>query len=238
MNGNKNVKIVQVYNQNNELILERNKNFFFPTKFVNNNQVNNVLMIKDKELPELYRGAIVDVVLTLKGGDRIKYFCQVDFSSTHQLNITLSPERAKQLEERRRFYKIKTVINCRVIDLTRDGEVNAYNPALYGKIYDINLGGVFVSIDSEEKYKEGDIITFTAILNDYKLEASVRVLRVRMTNNAVSGYGCSFTTVDNHKEAMISSYINYLQIEERRIELEKEKIQKEIEREFNKGSSS
>jgi c-di-GMP-binding flagellar brake protein YcgR len=194
-------------------------------------------MIKDKHLPELHRGAIVDVVINTKAGDRIKYFCQVDFSSANQLNITLSPERAKQLEERRRFYKIKTAINCRVSELTRDGSVEHYNPNLYGKIYDINLGGVFIAVETAERYKNGDILSFSAILNESKLEASAKVLRVKTTQEGqLEGYGCSFTTVDNHMEAMVSAYVNYLQIEERRMELEREKLAKEIEEQIATGA--
>jgi len=237
MKGKKGIKSIQIFNQSNEMILECTKHFSFPVKFVNNKPVDNVLMIKDKHLPEFHRGAVVDVVINTKSGDRIKYFCQVDFSSANQLNITLSPERAKQLEERRRYYKIKTAINCRVSELTRDGSLQHYNPNLYGKIYDINLGGVFIMVESEEQFKNGDILSFSAILNENKFEASAKVLRVRTNNDGeLEGYGCAFTTVDNHQEAMVSAYVNYLQIEERRMELEREKLAKEIEEQVSKGA--
>jgi c-di-GMP-binding flagellar brake protein YcgR len=236
MKGKKSIKNIQIFNQRNEMILECVKNFSFPVKFVNNQPVDNILMIKGRNLPELHRGAIVDVVVNTKSGDRIKYFCQADFSSAHQLNITLSPERAKQLEERRRYFKIKTAINCRIVDLTREGAVISYNPNLYGKIYDINLGGVFINIETQEQYKENDIISFTAILNDAKFEASVRVLRSRFDSDGeLTGYGCEFAAIDNHQEAAVSSYINYLQIEERRGELEREKIEKEINAQMGKA---
>jgi c-di-GMP-binding flagellar brake protein YcgR len=223
------IKSVQIFNQNNQLILECKKNFSFPVKYVNNQPVDNILMVKEHGLPELHRGAIVDVIINTKSGDRIKYFCQVDFSSTQQLNITLSPERAKQLEDRRRFYKIKTAVNCRIVDLTRDGSIVSYSPNLYGKIYDINLGGVFITIETKEKYQKNDMISFTAVLNASKIEATAKILRVKEADGGdVEGYGCAFTTVDNHLESVISSYVNDLQLEERRLELEKEKLEKEI----------
>lgn len=238
MKGKKGIRNIQIFNQNNEMILECTKNYSFPVKYVSGKPVDNVLMVKDRNLPELHRGAVVDVVINTKAGDRVKYFCQVDFSSSNQLNITLSPERARQLEERRRYYKIKTAINCRVSELSRDGSLHHYNPNLYGKIYDINLGGVFLFVETQERYKEGDILSFNAILNESKLENSAKVLRVRTNKDGeLQGYGCAFTSVDNQQEAMISAYVNYLQIEERRMELEREKLAKEIEEQVASGAS-
>jgi c-di-GMP-binding flagellar brake protein YcgR len=237
MKASKNIKSIQIFNQNNDLIYECTKHFSFPVKYVDNKPVDNVLMIKDKNLPELHRGAIVDVIINTRSGDRVKYFCQVDFSSNNQLNITLSPERARNLEERRRFFKIKTAINCRVVDLTRDGSTVTYKPHLYGKIYDINLGGVLIKAETAEAYKSGDILTFTTILGNNKLEASAKILRINTAKDGeISGYGCAFVSVDNAQEAMISSYVNYLQIEERRLELEREKLAKEIEEESRAGN--
>jgi len=225
------IKNIQIFNQNNEMILEVKKNYSFPVKYEKGRAVDNILMIKGKKLPELSRGAVVDVIINTKSGDRVKYFCQVSLSTGFQINLTLNVERARQLEERRRYHKIKTAINCRIVDVTRGGELTVFNPNLYGKIYDINLGGIFVSIDTNDVYKKGDMISFTVVLAEKRLEASANVLRVQTDDNdEVVGYGCAFAALPEYQEEMISSYINYIQMEERRIELEKEKIEKEVSR--------
>jgi c-di-GMP-binding flagellar brake protein YcgR len=224
------IKSLQIFNQSNEMIHETTRHFSFPSRVVKGALVDNLLVIRQRGLPLLHRGAVVDVVINTRSGDRIKYFCQVDSSTSGLLCITLNPERAKQLEDKRRYFKIKTAINCRVSDLCRDGSVVAYNPNLYGKIYDINLGGVFIVVEIAEQYKIGDIISFSTILTDYKLEISAKILRVKTSpDGEPAGYGCAFTSISAQQEAMISSYVNHMQIEERRSELEREKIAKEAE---------
>jgi c-di-GMP-binding flagellar brake protein YcgR len=142
--------------------------------------------------------------------------------------LAISAERAKQLKDHRRFYRIKTAINCRIADLTRGEAVFVYNPNLYGKIYDINIGGVFIFIETEEKYQKDDLLSFTTILNNRRLEASARVIRSQNSDHGeLVGYSCSFAAITSHQEELISSYINYLQLEERRVELELEKLTKD-----------
>jgi c-di-GMP-binding flagellar brake protein YcgR len=171
---------------------------------------------------------LVDVIITTFNGSRIKFSCRVDFSGSFQLNVTLRPERALELEDKRRYYKIKTEINCRIQDLTRGEEVTAYNPNLYGRIQDINIGGIFIVVDGEAEYAVGDIIGFTTVLGDNRLETTAKVLRVqRAPEGEISGYGCSFVKISSGQEEMISSYINYLQIEERRLDRERELLERE-----------
>jgi c-di-GMP-binding flagellar brake protein YcgR len=230
---NSKIKTIQIFNQGGKMILEVSRGFSFPIKYIKGKPVSNVLMLKGRGFPELKPGTVIDVVINTRAGEKIKYFCEVGFSAKNQLNITLNPQRAKQLEERRRFFKIKTAINCRIVDLTRGSETVSLNPKLYGKIYDINLGGIFVVIQTEEKFHEGDILSFSTILADKKLEAAVKVLRSNVSKDGDTvGYGCSFFDIDNHQEAMISSYINYIQIEERRNELFINKMEKEINEEI------
>ena len=224
------IKTIQIYNQSGDMIFECNKGFSFLARKINGNLVDDVLMIKGRDLPELNTGAAADVIITTRSGERYKYFCVVNFFSARQLRLVLNTERAKMLDNQRRYYRIKAAINCRIVDVTRGENVIQYNPNLYGKIYDINIGGVFVAIESDEQYHENDLVTFTAILGGNKLEASARVLRIQTSKEGdVLGYRCCFAALSPRQEDMISSYINRLQIEERRIELELEKLEKDAE---------
>jgi c-di-GMP-binding flagellar brake protein YcgR len=223
------ISTIQVFNQTNTMILEVKKGFDFPVRIIDGKPVDNVLVIKGRHFPELHRGAIVDIVINTKSGNRIKYYCLVDFSSHNQLVLILSTQRAQELADKRRFKKVKTEVNCRVTDVVRGSEVTAYNPNLYGKIHDINLGGMFVVIDTADTYNKEDMISFTAVLGENRLEASARILRVQTSaEGELTGYGCSFAALPDYQEEMISSYVNYLQIEERRIEMERMKIEKEL----------
>lgn len=224
---NEKIKTIQVFNQSNEMILECSKGFSFLTRKVNGKPIDDILMIKARNLPSLITGNLADIIITTRGGERQKYFCKVALCTGNQLRLIIDAEKAKSLENHRRYYRIKTAINCRIVDVTRGEEVIPYNPNLYGKIYDINIGGVFMSIETDEKYHQSDLISLTTVLDSNKLELSARVLRVQTGDDGeIVGYRCEFVSISSHKEDMISSYINHLQIEERRIEMEIEKLEK------------
>jgi hypothetical protein len=229
------IRNIQVFNQEGEMILDCKKNYHFPVKYVNKKPIDNILLIKGRGLPDLYEGEGVDVVIHTVSGESVKYFCKVESSGSHKLTVSLNAERARQFENKRRYYRIKTAINCRICDVTRGMNVTAYNPNLYGKIHDINIGGVMIEVESEDSYREEDIITFTAVLGDSKLEISGRVLHQQASEDqSVTGYRCSFVAPTAYQEEIISSYINHIQIEERRVEMEKAKIEAEI----SSGSSA
>lgn len=232
MQGQDKIRKIDIYGIDNKLVLECTRGFSFPVKYIDDQPVDNILMIKGKKFPEVDRGTRVNAVITTKGGDRIKYDCQVDYSDSDQFNVTLYTSKSQELEDKRRYYKIKTEINCRVVDITRNNEVSSYNPNLYGKIQDINIGGVFIVVIGAEDYVNGDIISFTTVLGDSRLEASVKVLRVqRSAEGEITGYGCSFLSITSHQEEMISSYVNRLQIEDRQLERERDILETELKKE-------
>jgi len=221
------IKTIQVLNQSGDTILDCNKGFSFLSRKVAGKLYDDVLMIKARGLPDLGAGALVNIIINTKGGDRFKYFCRVEFCSSNQLRVIIDQEKARQLENQRRYYRIKTSINCRIVDVTRGENVTTYNPNLYGKIHDINIGGVFIAIETDEKYNIDDLISFTTVLGNNKLETSMRVLRVQTNaDGEIDGYKGEFAAISQRDEDMISSYINRLQLEERRIELELEKLEK------------
>jgi len=236
--GQEKIRKIEIYATDNRLVIECSSNFSFPVKYINNRPIDNVLMIKGKNLPVIPMGTPVSVIVTTKGGKRIKYGCLVEFSGSSQFNVTLHSENSNEIEEKRRFYKIKTEINCRITDLKRGEVFSPYTPNLYGTIQNINIGGVFLTPDlaEDQEWQIGDIVGFTTVLGDARLETQAKVLRVqRMANGDIKGYGCSFVHITPSQEEMISSYINYLQLEERRIEMERELLEAERREQLRKG---
>ena len=225
MNAKEQIRYIQIFNQRQEMVVECTKGYSFPAKTENGKIVDNVLMLKGNDFPLLAISDNVEVIIATSSGQKVKYFCSVDYSTSKKLVIMLNAARAKSHEEKRRYYRIKTAINCRVVDVTRNNNVNNFSPNLYGKIYDINIGGVLLVIDGEDNFETNDIISFTAVLGSSRLEISAKVLRTKLAADGETlGYMCSFVGVSTRQEEMISSYINYLQIEDRRLKTEMKKM--------------
>jgi c-di-GMP-binding flagellar brake protein YcgR len=223
MQNPKQIKNIQVFDKNERLILDFSKNFFFPAKQYGDKVVDDVLTLRGKKLPEFAPADTVDVIINTKSGERIKYYCYVGFSDKKRLDLRLNVGQARQLEDKRRFYKIKAEINCRVTDAIRGEESVTFQPNLYGRIQDINIGGVFISVDANVHFEKSDIITISAVLGTQKLNAIAQILRIQTDQTGeITGYGCAFVDIKSHQEEIISSYITRVQIEERQLERKKE----------------
>jgi c-di-GMP-binding flagellar brake protein YcgR len=220
---------IQLY-RGNDLLFEFNKHFFFPGDKGDDRTTNDILTIRGRKLPEFAVGDLIDVVAFTKGGDRIKYFCYVNYSEKRRLELKLNVNQSKRLEDNRRFYKIKTEINARIHSATRDTETVTFRPAsLYGRVQDINLGGVFITVDDNVCFETNDFIVFSVVLGVNKLKAEAKILRVQRDKMGdIVGYGCAFTDIKPYQEEMISSYITRVQIEERQLEKKKEAMENDV----------
>ncbi|MCL1832166.1 MAG: PilZ domain-containing protein [Oscillospiraceae bacterium] len=225
----KHIRDVQIYNSNNTMIMSFDKNYSFPAKRIGDKIIDDIISFKGKKLPIFDESDQLSVIINMKSGERIKYFCTTAFSSLRVLELRLNAAQARTLEDKRRFYKIKIEINCRINSAMRGEETVIFPQALYGKIKDINIGGVFVSVDDNVYFEKNDIITVHAVLGHEVLEISATILRVKKNEHGeISGYGCSFTEISRHQEEMISSYINKIQFKERQIQRDKELLTKDI----------
>ena len=84
-------------------------NFDFPIMYdLNDNIIDNMLMIKGRKMPEIDTSQYVYVIARMRDGDRYRYKTNVSVSTDRQLNVILRPDKAELLEERRRYFKIKT----------------------------------------------------------------------------------------------------------------------------------
>ncbi len=192
-------------------------NFDFPVMYDQfDNLVENLLMIKGKNLPEIRSDKYVYVIATHKNGDRTRYRTAISVSSVFQMNIQLNADRAEEMEERRRYFKIKT--NERAyVTFTVDSEDNthALEPPAEICIKDINVGGVFfVSFVGNHTFEKGEKAMIVLSLGGRRLELMSEILREQpLTEPPEKGYGCRFINLSRAQEEIISRYIYNLQFE-------------------------
>ncbi len=221
--GSKVIK-VEVLDEKGALLLASEKNFVVPKN--SSSDDNGIVMIKGKGLPELDHNRIVSVVMTTKSGDRIKYIGAVAVSMNVQLNIQIMRSNDnKVLEERRRFFKIKISETGKALFYVRDEKNIRFDEPVAIEVLDINVGGVFLTCDTEivEFVLDDLICVEISLFEEYPLNAAVRVLRVqRDSDGSIKGYGCEFQGLTAAQEDYIGRYIYKVQSEERQREAARE----------------
>ena len=193
-----------------ERLMYTESNFDFPIMYaLNDNIIDNMLMIKGRKMPEIDTSQYVYVIASMRDGDRYRYKTNVSVSTDRQLNVILRPDKAELLEERRRYFKIKT--NERAFITLRmqggDDKPTPLDPPAEIYIKDINVGGVFfVCTDARRHFAKGDKLLMIINLSGSRLELNAEVLREQ--------------TIDSQEET-ISRYIYKLQFEMLQKEREK-----------------
>ena len=220
--GGKIIK-VDVLDEKGTIIYSADKGFVVPNNTAADE--DSIIIIKGKDLPELERNTIVSAVTTSKSGDRVKYMCAVTVSMDRQLNIKILHSNDNQiLEERRRYYKLKIREKGRALFYIRDEKTIRYDEPIPIEILDINVGGVFMSVDDE--FLVDDLVCIEVnLFEEYPLNAAVRVLRIqRDAGGEVKGYGCEFQGLTAAQEDYIGRFIYKVQSEIRQKEAIKEEF--------------
>lgn len=220
--GGKIIK-VDVLDEKGILIISAEKGFVVPNNIAADE--DGIIMIKGKNLPELERNTIVSVVTTSKGGDRIRYMCAVTVSLETQLNMKLLRNNDTQiLEERRRYFKLKIKEKGRALFYIRDEKTIRYDEPLSIEVLDINVGGIFMTVDYE--FLEDDLICVEIdLFEEYPLNAAARVLRIQRDGEGkIVGYGCEFQGLTAAQEDYIGRFIYKVQSEMRQKEVAKEEF--------------
>lgn len=210
---------IDICTMNGNLLLSVGGNFSFPKKFVDGRMVDNVMMVKGKNLPVFASGAMVNAIVFLRSGDRVSYKTTIDISTDFQLNLTLDQSRAQLLEERRRYFKMVTENPCKILSFNRGDEMEEFDPTLTGIIKNINLGGVFLAVDDDTpvgRFNIEDVLCIVTNMADTRMELFIKILRKQITQQGeLMGYGCCFLMLNSKQEALVSKYINRLQLEKR-----------------------
>lgn len=225
---------LEVCTMKGQPLLTLDKNFTFPSSIVKEEKqfgrfaADQSIFIKGKNLPVFARGAEISVIAHTRGGDRYGFRGKIAMSTEFQLNISIRADTSELLEERRRFYKIRAEIPCLLTSVTRgDRHVNL-EPPVASVIDDINIGGIFLKPNPQVEFKREDQVA--VVLSDVSgdTELTLQILRVQTSpEGVIGGYGGCFLFLNSRQEEVISGYINKLQLDRRKQELEGEHPEEE-----------
>lgn len=222
---------VEVTTASGTIIISANdKQFTIPNTVGDDGLVENVLMIKGRNLPEIDAGSTVFVITYLRSGDRVRYPGRVKLSSEFQFNVQLRMGAQTIMEERRRFFKVEADTPCAISFITRGDEIIRFTAPIKGTIKNFNIGGVFICSIPEELQKDDTLMLILKLL-DERVEISTQVLRVqRNPAGDITGYGCRFLNVDKKQEEIFARFVNQVQLEMRR----KQRVNEMMAEELNK----
>ncbi len=192
---------VEVFDTNNNLLVS-SLNFS-----VSSDMNENILLIKAPITKELPAKTPVNVIFTFVGDTRTQYSAVVNICTSFQINAVLSSE-SEQLEEKRRYFKLKVDIPAKIVFDNKDDETEKPQLA-HAMVKDINLGGVFLI--TEFNFQINDKFILMINLDDEILEIPTTILRIqeiKKTPSVCLGYGCSFINVKPFQEQKIAQYIN------------------------------
>jgi hypothetical protein len=195
-------------------LLSSFKHFTFPP--VEEYEVENSrLILKGKKLQTFKRETLLTCVFYMKSGERLNLPVQVTVSTDNQLTLFVQRSKTTTMAEKRRFFKIVSNVKCRLTVLQRSSEAFDIDPYLDGIIDNINLGGVFISVEPGLDFENEDIVSVEVpdLMGNF-MRFNCKILRVQLdTNTGREGFGCSFIGLDLKTESVIAKYINWLQRE-------------------------
>lgn len=208
---------------NTKILSASNKHFSLP--IVTNNltgQSETVLIIKGHDIPEVEHNSELFVITHMKSGERVKYPGFVSLSTDFQLNVLLRTARAQVLEERRRYFKVDTDIQCIVNSVERGGRRIPQTTPATARIKDLNVGGVFLCFCNED-YRQDDKLLITMDMGNRMVDVTAEIIRVQF--NAAgepAGYGCRFVNVPPAMEELFARFVYKVQLDNIRKEEEEE----------------
>ena len=230
------IMTIRITGMDGRFVLETDKEHFsFPRMFVNNVPVNNIIMIKGKNMPEFDADSGLYVITNMKNGDRIRYTGRVKMSLENQLNIQIRDEYGTVMEERRKYFKVRSNLRCIISGHERDGTVYEYDAPVFTVIKNVSIGGVFIE-GTDPPYRKDDILLLNFMVDNELVGAVVKVLRLQLLiDGSLEGYGCEFTNVDQKMEGKLANLVNGIQREQRQEQLERDDRRREAEKRI-KGS--
>lgn len=206
---------IDLFTPNDARILSVNaKQFSIPSHVSQRTgRLENILMIKGRNLPEVDMNCLVYVIFYMRNGDRIRYNGYISLSTELQLNILLSTNSPQLMEERRRYYKVEANIDCLITKIQKEEGDLIVTPSR-ARIQDLNIGGVFICV-SDQTLDPKDSIEITLHLTDNDpVCVSAEVLRVQKNAAGdVTGYGCRFCNVTPRLEETLAKFVYKAQVE-------------------------
>lgn len=209
-----------------KLAVAEKDQFSFPRLFIDDMPVTNVIIMKGRRYPELDRDQAVYVITYMKNGDRIRYPASVRMSLCDQLNVQLRSDYGTLMEERRRYFKVDSDIECDVLGYIRDDNYVEFNKPMSGVIKNISIGGVYLDCQ-DVNFSPHDIVYLSFYVEENPVDIYAEILRIQRVNGTIDGYGCQFQNVDQNQEEIFGHFVYSIQLQKRIEELEKEEMREE-----------
>lgn len=209
-----------------KLAVAEKDQFSFPRLYIDDMPVTNVIIMKGRRYPELDRDQAIYVITYMKNGDRIRYPAAVRMSLCDQLNVQLRSDYGTLMEERRRYFKVDSDIECEVMGYIRDDNYVEFNKPVTGTIRNISIGGVYLSSDDVD-FSPHDIVYLNFCVEGNPVDIYAEVLRIQRVNGTIDGYGCQFQNVDQNQEEIFGHFVYTIQLQKRIEEQEKEEMREE-----------
>lgn len=210
-----------------KLVVAEKDQFTFPRLFVDDIPVNNIIIIRGKELPSFDIDAGIYVITYMKNGDRIRYAASVKISLPYQLNVQLRNSYGTLMAERRKYFKIESDIDCKILGVMRGEDIEEFDSPTDACIKNISIGGIFL-FHSDSSFSPQDILLVTFRIDGVPVNIMVKILRVqRNQDKQIEGYGCQFINLEPSQEETFAQFIYNVQLKKRQEQLEKEQKQQE-----------
>lgn len=221
------VKIEVTSAAGRKLVVAEKDQFTFPRLFVDDIPVNNIIIIRGKELPLFEIDTPIYVVTYMKNGDRIRYAASVKISLPYQLNVQLKNSYGTLMAERRKYFKVESDIDCKILGVLREDDIEEFDVPVDAAIKNISIGGIFL-FGSEVSFSPQDTLLLSFKLDDSPVNITVNILRVqRNQDKQIEGYGCQFVNLEPSQEEAFAQFIYNIQLKKRIEQMEKEQKQEE-----------
>ena len=204
-------KIAKVNIYKGEKLLVSSKVFSFP-KVMLKLKKQDKIEVKFNSLPMVKMGDSITVIFDCFNGDRIKCSSKVDKLTASSMEFLVGE--GEVLEERRRFFKVKTNEAAYVSMIERKSGKCRLDEDIKVNIIDINLGGVMIY--TKYDFEPSEIITLRMFSGEDEIEVRTEILRRQLNQQGVFvGFGCRFVETTAQEEEALSRHILECQVAER-----------------------
>ena len=221
------VKIEVTSAAGRKLVVAEKDQFTFPRLFVDDIPVNNIIIIRGKDLPSFDIDTPIYIVTYMKNGDRIRYAASVKISLPYQLNIQLKNAYGTLMAERRKYFKVESDIECKLLGVMRGDDIEEFDMPIDASIKNISIGGIFL-FRCDTAFSPQDTLLVSFTIDGSPVNIMVKILRVqRNQDKQIEGYGCQFVNLEPSQEEAFAQFIYNVQLKKRIEQMEKEQKQEE-----------
>ncbi len=211
-----------------KLVVAEKDNFSFPRVFMNDIPLNNIIIIKGKDLPLFEIDKSIYIITYMKNGDRIRYTATVRMSLSNQLNVQLRNDYGTLMEERRRYFKVESDIECSVAGFIHDDELVDFDAPIAASIKNISIGGMFLFQPENQVFAPGDTLVVNFNIDGEPINVMAKILRIQRSHEKeIEGYGCQFVNPDAAQEELLAQFVYNIQLKKRIEQMEKDELMQE-----------